>query len=48
LLERDDQRLSEANKVVKRYVGEVANCCPKVKKELTDLKWELEKLKGKS
>jgi hypothetical protein len=48
VLERDNRRLSEAKDVLKRYVGEIANSCPKVKKELTDVKWELEKLKGKS
>jgi hypothetical protein len=43
--ERDSHRLSEANEVLKRDVGEVADCSLKVKKGLTDLKWELEKPK---
>jgi hypothetical protein len=43
--DRDSQRLSEAKEVLKRDVGEVADCSPKVKKELTGLKWELEKPK---
>jgi hypothetical protein len=30
---------------VKQDVGEVADCCPKVKKDMADMKWELEKLK---
>jgi hypothetical protein len=43
--ERDGQRLSEAKEVLKRDVGEVADCSLKVKKRFKDLKWELEKLK---
>jgi hypothetical protein len=40
-----NQHLSEANEALKRDVGEVADCSPKVKKESTDPKWELEKPK---
>jgi hypothetical protein len=43
--ERDSQRLPEAKEVLKRDVSEVADCSPKVKKGLTDLKLELEKPK---
>jgi hypothetical protein len=45
VLEQENQRLSEANEVVKRQVGEVSDCCPKVKKDLTNLERELAKLK---
>jgi hypothetical protein len=45
VLEQENRRLSEANDVVKRDVGEVFDCCPKVKKDLTNLEREVAKLK---
>jgi chromosome segregation ATPase len=45
VLEEENRRLSETNEVVKRGIGEVSECCPKVKKNLTILQQELAKLK---
>jgi hypothetical protein len=45
MLEKENRRLSEANEVMKRAVGEVSDCCPKVKKDVTNLERELAKLK---
>jgi septal ring factor EnvC (AmiA/AmiB activator) len=44
-LEQENQRLSTANESVRRDVGEVSDCCPKVKKDLTNLEREIAKLK---
>jgi chromosome segregation ATPase len=44
-LEQDNRRLSETNGVAKRDIGQVSDCCPKVKKDLTDLQQELARLK---
>jgi hypothetical protein len=34
VLEQENRRIAEANEVVKRDIGPVSNCCPKVKKDL--------------
>jgi hypothetical protein len=45
LLEQDDRRLSEANKVVKRGVGTaLPENSAKVKQDWTNLEWELTRL----
>jgi septal ring factor EnvC (AmiA/AmiB activator) len=44
-LEQENRRLSEANEVVTRDIGQVSECCPKVKKDMTNLGRELAKLK---
>jgi hypothetical protein len=45
VLEHENWRLSEANEVVKRDVGEVLNCAPKVKRAFTNRERELAKVK---
>jgi hypothetical protein len=45
VMEQDNRRLSEATKAVKRCVREVWDCSPKVKKDVTNLRLDLEKLK---
>jgi hypothetical protein len=37
ILEQETQQLSEANKIMKRDIDEVSKCCPKVRKDLTNL-----------
>jgi ABC-type enterochelin transport system substrate-binding protein len=44
-LEQENQQLTEANEVMKRNIGEVFDCFPKVKKDLTNLERELARLK---
>jgi chromosome segregation ATPase len=45
LLVREYLRPSDANEVVKRYIGQVPDCCPEFKEDLTYLEQELAKLK---
>jgi hypothetical protein len=45
VLEQENRRLSAANEVVKQDIGDVYECCPKVKKDIMNLEWELAKLK---
>jgi hypothetical protein len=47
MLEQETQQLSGANKIMKRDIGEVSECCQKVRKDFTDLKQKLGKLKEK-
>jgi hypothetical protein len=44
VLEQENRRVKEANEAVKRVVGEVSECCPKMKKDLTNMEQELAKL----
>jgi archaellum component FlaC len=45
VLEQENRQLSTTNEVMKRDIGEVCDCYPKVKKDLTDLQQEFTKLK---
>jgi predicted nuclease with TOPRIM domain len=45
VLEQENRRLSAANEAMRRDVEEVSDCCPKVKKDLTNLEQELTKLR---
>jgi phage portal protein BeeE len=36
-LEHENRRFVAANEILKRDIGEVFDCCPKVNKDLTDL-----------
>jgi hypothetical protein len=45
VLEEENLRLSAANEAVKRDIGQVSDCCPKVKRDLAALDRELAKLK---
>jgi chromosome segregation ATPase len=50
VLEQENRRLSEANEVMKREIGEVSNCCSKVTKlerDLATLKEEIKAIQGK-
>jgi uncharacterized coiled-coil DUF342 family protein len=45
MLGQETQQLSEANKIVKRDISKVSECCPKVRKESTNLEHKFGKLK---
>jgi chromosome segregation ATPase len=45
VLNQENQRLSAANEVVKRDIGQVSDCCPEVTKDLTNQEQEVAKLK---
>jgi outer membrane murein-binding lipoprotein Lpp len=45
VLEHENRRLTEGNEVVKRGIGDVSDCRPKVKKDLMNLERELAQLK---
>jgi chromosome segregation ATPase len=45
ILEEENRRLSDANEVMKRGIGEVSDCYPKMNEDMTDLKRELDELR---
>jgi regulator of replication initiation timing len=45
VLEQENRRLSAANEMLKRDIGEVSDCCPKRKQDWTTLEREVAKLK---
>jgi hypothetical protein len=48
MLEQETQQFSDTNKIVKRDLSEVSECCPKVRKDFTNLEHKLGELKEES